>query len=374
MKKFFLIFNCSLCIVQYASAQVGQWVWIHGSDTLNGNATYGTQGVSSPLNNPASVYEPCEWKDNAGNFWMFGGDMTTGTCNDLWKYVPSLNEWTWMNGAGVALDPGNYGIRGVTSPLNNPPSRGYAAASWVDTSGMFWMFGGNGVGGNHNDLWNYDPLTNMWTWIKGPNTGGGVGVYGIMGVPDTANIPGARNECASAWTDDNNNLWLFGGSGVGRFNDLWKYDIPTNTWTWMKGSNLTAQPGVYGILGVPDPANTPSGRGAHCRWTDAAGDLWLFGGYEFIFGAQHNDLWRFNIATNNWTWMHGDSISNATLRNAVCAKSNQCSGCAIRSARMFYRQLANKIIFLWRLHAHIKFSQRPLDVRPCSKHVDVDKR
>ena len=65
-----------------------------------------------------------------------------------------------------------------------------------------------------NDLWRYDPATNMWTWMSGSNTVNQAGVYGTKGVPDAANVPGAR-ESSISWTDGSGNLWLFGGYGDG---------------------------------------------------------------------------------------------------------------------------------------------------------------
>src|SRR5258706_11356654 len=66
------------------------------------------------------------------------------------------------------------------------------------------------------------------TWMKGDNTIDHAAMYGIQGTGAAANKPGARNFSAT-WTDNNDNLWLFGGygydgSGLGYLNDLWKYD------------------------------------------------------------------------------------------------------------------------------------------------------
>ena len=38
------------------------------------------------------------------------------------------------------------------------------AVSWVDGTGNLWLFGG--IGGL-NDLWEYNPATNLWAWISG---------------------------------------------------------------------------------------------------------------------------------------------------------------------------------------------------------------
>jgi hypothetical protein len=59
-------------------------------------------------------------------------------------------------------------------------------------------------------------------------------------------------------------------------NDLWKYSA--GEWTWMGGANVGNQPGTYGTKGTPAPDNVPGARTAAVTWTDATGNLWLFGG------------------------------------------------------------------------------------------------
>ena len=51
-----------------------------------------------------------------------------------------------------------------------------------------------------------------WTWMSGANVTNQTGVYGIKGVPDAANVPGARRGAVS-WIDSSGDLWLFGGEG-----------------------------------------------------------------------------------------------------------------------------------------------------------------
>ena len=64
-----------------------------------------------------------------------------------------------------------------------------------------------------NDLWRYDPDTNMWTWMSGSDTvRPGSGIYGTLGIPDSLNVPGGREKSIS-WTDSSGKLWLFGGYG-----------------------------------------------------------------------------------------------------------------------------------------------------------------
>ena len=302
-------------------AQPGEWTWMNGS--AGAVAVYGTQGVPSPLNHPASIYEGCEFRDQQGNLWLFGGDNSLYA--DLWKFDPLTAEWTWMGGPGIPQACGNYGVKGVPAATNWPGSHAFGAYTFVDNSGNFWLFGGwgldvNCVVGALNDLWTLDLSTLTWTWMSGDNTFNMPGVFGTYQVPGPLNHPGGKLEGATAWTDNNNNLWLFGGESNGgvQWNDLWKYDITANEWTWMNGSNTSGAPGIYGTKGVSSPANTPGSRQAYCRWKDNAGNLWLYGGTDYGFYA--GDLWKFNVNTNEWAWISGPNTS-ATPGNpgAQCA-------------------------------------------------------
>ena len=123
-----------------------------------------------------------------------------------------------------------------------------------------------------------------------------------------------------SWTDSQGRLWLFGGTGwisttnTGRLNDLWMHDPVSRQWTWMAGSDMRNQLGTYGIRGVPDPANAPGGRYKAVSWSAGADRLWLFGGMGFdslIPGdGMLNDLWVFDIATLQWTWVTGSDRAN----------------------------------------------------------------
>src|SRR6187455_1738229 len=166
MKKFLLIlvlFTTGICI-----AQPGEWVWIHGPNTVNYSGNFGVQGVSDPANNPPGLYEACEFTDQNGNLWLYGGlDPNYQEYGDLWKYNPSINEWMWMTGNGITGAQAIYGTMGVPSPTNTPGSRAWGTASWVDNQGNFWLLGGMKSGGLFADLWRYEPATNNWTWMKG---------------------------------------------------------------------------------------------------------------------------------------------------------------------------------------------------------------
>jgi len=291
---------------------------------------YGIQGVSSAANHPPGLYEACEWTDLQGNFWLFGGLAGNGMQNTLWKYDPLINEWTWVHGSALPSQPASYGTLTVPSASNTPGARAYGCISVTDLNGDFWLFGGSDAFGFKNDLWRYNIASNMWTWMGGPTGTGDIGTYGIQGVPSTSNIPGARNETAAGWCDNNNNIWLFGGMapyGGATYNDLWKYNIATGEWTFMKGSVYAVNaPSVYGTLGVASPLNEPCGREVYAHWKDAAGNLWIYGGETILpQTVQHGDLWKYDPAINQWTWMNGSPIPESEGQFPILCDANDTS-------------------------------------------------
>ncbi len=163
-----------------------------------------------------------------------------------------------------------------------------------------------------------------WTWESGANTASGTAVYGTPGTAAIGNTPGARYEAAS-WTDGSGNLWLFGGYGgkpggnITFLNDLWKYSPTSGLWTWVGGANTANTLGVFGTQGSADAANVPGARDNAVTWTDAAGNLWIFGGYGCYaiadtagacYSGPLNDLWRFSTVSGQWTWMNGPKVDS----------------------------------------------------------------
>ncbi|HMO31402.1 MAG TPA: kelch repeat-containing protein [Lacibacter sp.] len=294
--------------------QTRRWTWVSGTDRVNQQGVYGTRGVAAPANRPGGRQGAVGWTDAAGNLWLFGGQgygttTTLAFLNDLWRYNPLTNEWTWMTGVSINNPGGTYGTRGVPATTNTPGSRNFAV-SWTDAAGNFWLFGGVSTA-RFNDLWRYNPSTNQWTWISGSNTNNQRGTYGTRGLPSAGNIPGARSEAVS-WMDPLGNLWLMGGvaydanGNLSFINDLWQYAPATDVWTWVSGNNLVNQAGVYGTKGTAAAANVPGARAGGVAWTDAAG-LWLMGGRT---SGYFNDVWRFNPQTGEWVWVSGANTLN----------------------------------------------------------------
>jgi len=246
-------------------------------------------------------------------------------------------DWIWTKGNNTVNKFGIYGPLNSSFGNNNPGSRA-GGATWTDNSGNLWLFGGEGyatsTGGKLSDLWKYTIGTNEWKWVKGHNGTDRYGVYGTQGVSSATVGPGARSSSVS-WKDASGNLWLFGGLGFdvnsvsGSLADLWKYNVSTSEWSWIKGFNTVDQNGVYGTQGVSSSTVMPGSRSSAVGWTDASGNLWMFGGSGRAAtggNAFLNDLWKFDVTTLQWTWIHGSSTSAqggtyGTLGNASAANT-----------------------------------------------------
>jgi N-acetylneuraminic acid mutarotase len=351
------LFGCLLGLLSLsAAAQTtvsNEWTWMGGAAPSTPFGVYGTLRTPAFTNHPGSRQAAMNWTDSNGYLWLFGGNgndatLNFGALNDLWEYNPSTGEWSWMAGSNLlpsctgstpCAASSVYGTMGTPSPSNIPGGRG-SAVVWTDRNGDFWFFGGFGIDssgniGSLNDLWEFNPTTNEWTWVGGGNVlpscsapgGCGLsGVYGVQGTPAPANVPGGRSSGAG-WTDSGGDLWLFGGAGIdsagneGNLNDLWEFNPTSKQWTWIDGGSTVpsscspytncGQPGVYGTLGTPSPANVPGGRNGAVSWTDSADNLWLFGGdvnftYDYGYHGDMNDLWKFSPTSKEWAWMGGN--------------------------------------------------------------------
>lgn len=150
------------------------WTWVAGSNKGGQSGTYGTQGTSAATNYPGGRNSASAWMDSGGNFWLFGGqgfdaNGTPGNLNDLWEFSSVTKAWAWKSGSnsvgpaqgGTGGPSGVYGTEGTAVAANTPGGRD-GSASWIDSSGNLWLFGGQGHDsttqqGLLNDLWRYQP-------------------------------------------------------------------------------------------------------------------------------------------------------------------------------------------------------------------------
>ena len=334
-KSLFFLFLLLTFSTVYAQLKV--WTWMNGSNTGGPLGVYGTKGVADAANAPRCRSYHASCKDADGNIWVFGGHSSNPRLNDLWKFTVSTGQWTWMSGDSADNVLPDFGTMGVASASNKVGAKTGAGVWYL--AGYIYVFGGFGPNGNvasnvnlTNDLWRFNINTQEWTWIHGTTFEKAPGVYGIKGVADAANMPGAR-DVSAYWSDADGNLWLFGGLGydatgtAGLLNDLWKYDVATNRWTWVSGSDVVNATGIYGTKGTAAAVNIPGGRRFPNGWVDGVGNIWIFAGGSGTSGnIPINDLWKYDVVTNEWTWVNGDptySVAGVYGTKGVPAVTNK---------------------------------------------------
>jgi hypothetical protein len=299
--------------------------------TANGTFDFATTLKSTSTYNVTVLTQP---SGLAQNCVVTDGGGTANASVDVVVTCANINEWTFEGGEQGPDDtnqPGIYPASPGTTGSTYIPGARYWGTSWSDISGNFWLFGGYGYdsAGNNadiNDLWEYSttgPNAGEWTWVGGGDVSGGKGIYpATVGTSGATYIPGARDSSVS-WTDSSGNFWLFGGHGydstktAGNLNDLWEYSATgpnAGEWTWVSGSNLVNQSGIYPTtMGTSTTTSVPGARYNPVSWVDKNGNFWLFGGYGYdSTGAVDylNDLWEYNTTGANagqWTWVGGSN-------------------------------------------------------------------
>lgn len=286
-----------------------QWTWIHGANTTEPAAVYGTKGTAADANTPGARTKAPTWVDDAGNLWLYGGlSHADSLHSDLWRYNPTTNQWAWMHGSKLANQAGVYGVQGTPAANHTPGARDDAAYA-TDKDGNFWLYGGNSTKGfaTKNDVWRFNPQTTQWTWVHGSSGILKSASHGNKGVAAASNTPGSRRHIAMS-ADGSGSLWLYGGymGAEGDMGDLWRFDTSTKQWTWIAGGKVGPMstgslPSSYGTKGVSLPSNTPPHRKSHTLWVDTPGNVWVFGGATStaVDEGVFSDLWRYGLPINS---------------------------------------------------------------------------
>jgi N-acetylneuraminic acid mutarotase len=330
----------------------GDDLFVTGDTTF----TFPTQVTNGGIYN-VQIFLPPSSQLQGCTMWFYTGIAITNVSDVLADC--QHNDWGWDTWYIASTNKANN-YAAVTTPLQPPnvpfppnlstPGGRDFAASWTDKTGRRWLFGGNGFPypsplGNQlpsflNDLWVNDPSVGGWVPANLPIFTNSQNIPAVFqdrvepleaeDVP-TGSTPGSRWG-SSSWTSNSGDLYLFGGQGIdsngleGLLNDVWKCTPGASVdaagagtsscpWTLVGGTTVRNPGGSYGTQGVA--GGVPGGRWAAATTTDASGNFWLFGGQ----GADSagtigllNDLWEYNAAANQWTWI-GPAPSNVANQN-----------------------------------------------------------
>jgi len=242
------------------------------------------------------------------------------------------NDWAWMFPGPTIPTMNNYGAAQLpiwtgtpipqppfTTENDNTPGGRDSAMTWTDKNGNRWLFGGEGFEVKHQTVDNIPGLLNdMWVWPTTPNSGRDDG-WSSPGGWIPANLPLVHDPTTGSWSANISPLQLknhgayYGTLGTGI-------------------RCATANPPLV-------PCTIPGARWGGVTWTDATGNLWMFGGQGIDStggGGLLNDIWEFDttsgpcsydlttgtgVFTNcQWIWRGGSNVANvSTTATAVGA-------------------------------------------------------
>lgn len=198
-----------------------------------------------------------------GQVFLFGGDGTDGTTDDLWAYDVTAERWEFVDlgadgpaerfGANLAYDPAGHALV---------------------------LFGGQLGPDFFQDLWVFDIATSTWTEATPPGA------------------PAARYGSDDAFDPEGRRWWVTHGfTHSGRFDDTWELDAAGGNW-----SNVTPE----GAL----PIERCLMRSA---WDPVRNTVLLYAGQSDRTFAEE-DLWLFDVEAGAWREVATDTRPPARNR------------------------------------------------------------
>lgn len=136
------------------------WTFLRGFTDIAQRSNYGTRGVTQEGTFPQARHAGSMVVDSfTQQLYLFGGVNDDGffnSLNDLWVFDLNSLLWTWIAGSNAINARGRYGTMGVSSPLNNPPSRGWNMFAFHNETRQIILYGGAKAGvAFYADLWSY---------------------------------------------------------------------------------------------------------------------------------------------------------------------------------------------------------------------------
>lgn len=202
-----------------------------------------------------------------GVLYMLEGDTNDyGALNGFWKFNFVAQRWQKLSNTSA-------------------PTTGMYAGIAVDTTNnAIYTFGGYD-GNSNNEFYKYDIATDTWSQ------------------PSVGTKPNTRHGLAMIYDDVTHALWVYGGresSTWNDFQDVWKYDIATTTWTQVRS---TSSPGTRSYMG----------------WFKYGRYLYVYGGYNDPSDQNYDDMWRYHLDTDTWSQVSNPATRPTPVRlNPMC--------------------------------------------------------
>lgn len=157
-----------------------QWAFLKGS-TPSSYATLGSSigiGKESSSNLPAGRFtHTMNVMPSFKSMLIFAGytaySTSSGYLNDLWRYNITSSNWCLLSGSIITVNPpAVYVTAGVASQSNVPAGVNGHAADNLFGSNQTYFFGGSTINGVINELWTFDHMSNLWSYLSVASSSG----------------------------------------------------------------------------------------------------------------------------------------------------------------------------------------------------------
>lgn len=122
------------------SVSAGTWTFVSGSRVAN---LFNVPGL------PDARKQTQLWRENCDSIFIYGGFTTGGgsgtLINDVWRYVPSWNNWTAVHSPSWVVSRNANGYYGTTAGVADPCAFNgarYSGGTWI-SGGRLWVHAGN---------------------------------------------------------------------------------------------------------------------------------------------------------------------------------------------------------------------------------------
>lgn len=218
------------------------WTWMGGTTTLNDAGTYGTKGESYTSAVPRGRSRSSGVSDSNGNFFIFGGNSSTGGLNDFWR-INTGPYWDGTSWNGGTPSSSTFAI--IHSASANPGS-----FSCDD----LYISGGNSLSvGSGNTVTVSGDLVNEGNGISGTGTLTFSNSGGTSQIRETAVSFGGVLTVAAGTTLQTNDKLTLTASSASSYGVLMNEgsvtgDVAVQAWLDLTGG---ASDGRYYFLGSP---------------------------------------------------------------------------------------------------------------------------
>ncbi len=221
------------------------WSLLNGAETFNAKGRQLSNG-KAVIDLPPARSGALTWTDSKGDFWMFGGSYfdsklsKTLYLDDLWKYEVNKGTWSLMRGS---LSPKEAQIGKKFTEEHESPGGRTNALGWYDKQNdRLWLYGGFGYNydasyyGGLADMWMYDLKRNVWSSFYPKVQINAEFNTAILGFESPKANPGYRYS-AMTWVDQEGKFWLYGGhhstvnNAFKADKNIWKFDPESGNWT-----------------------------------------------------------------------------------------------------------------------------------------------